>query len=124
MSTKPLLDRPPALHFILPRRSLYTIEQMERAARVMGQRGAEAQLHAHQELAAHLFQVMYTYFCTHQSALTERELTTRSHKVVQETLELLSCDNFALVKRFAGEGSFLGWVVWVMLGVEREWNPE
>lgn len=74
----------------------------------------------HKQLAAYLFPMMYTYLGTHQPALTDDERVAISQEIVQATLARLSHDDFALVAKFPGRGSFCGWAVQMMIGVMRE----
>ena len=83
-----------------------------------GERGRQLQKLAHQELAAYLYRIVYHYLVRRQSQrnpymllnLTRLELAALAQELVQEVLEKVACNDFALLDQFKGEGSFTSWV--------------
>ncbi|MGB0386230.1 MAG: hypothetical protein ACPGWR_15585 [Ardenticatenaceae bacterium] len=82
-----------------------------------GERGGRLQKQAHQELAAYLYRIVYHYLVGRQSqhhpymliSFTPLQLAALAQKFVQQTLEKVACNDFALLDQFEGEGSFTSW---------------
>lgn len=83
-----------------------------------GDEGYQAQALAHDDLAGYLYKVAYNYLLTRQAKANPQilvsfglsDLATLAQDFVQETLEKLAKNDFALLEQFKGEGSFTGWV--------------
>ena len=74
------------------------------------------QRQAHEDLARHLHRLAYTFLLQrranvpHLQTFTGEELAILAQSMVQELLEQLACDNFALLAQFRGQGRFLSWM--------------
>jgi RNA polymerase sigma factor (sigma-70 family) len=83
-----------------------------------GHGGYQAQALAHEDLASYLHTVAYNYLLTRQAKTNPQilvrfaplELATLAEDFVQETLEKLAKNDFALLDKFKGEGKFTSWV--------------
>lgn len=83
-----------------------------------GDEGYQAQALAHDDLAGYLYTVAYNYLLTRQAKANPQilvgfapmDLAALAQDFVQETLEKLAKNDFALLNQFKGEGNFTGWV--------------
>lgn len=78
------------------------------------------QRQAHEDLARHLHRLAYTCLLQrranvpHLQAFTGEELAILAQSMVQELLEQLARNNFALLAHFGGQGRFLSWMAQVL----------
>lgn len=88
-----------------------------------GVAGAEAQRDAHHALAGYLYVVIYNYLRGRQGQVAAlacfgaEEVAALAQDFVQDTLERLTRDRFALLDQYRGEGSFTGWAAQVARSV-------
>jgi RNA polymerase sigma-70 factor (ECF subfamily) len=80
-----------------------------------GKYGFERQRLAHQDLGKYLHKVVYNYLLMRQanlpalSSFSMEELAVLAQDFVQEALEKLAGNNFALLHQFEGRGRFTSW---------------
>ena len=80
-----------------------------------GAAGHAPQQRAHLDLANYLYVVGYNYLLRRQgdvavlATFTATELAALAEDFVQETLERLARDQFALLDKYRGEGAFTSW---------------
>lgn len=80
-----------------------------------GEAGAEAQQDAHHALAGYLYVVVFNYLRARQGQVTAlvcfgvEELAALAQDFVQDTLERLARERFALLQQYREAGSFTGW---------------
>lgn len=85
-----------------------------------GERGDDAQRAAHQDLARYLYVVAYNYLRLRQTDLyrlaefAAEEMAALAEDFVQETLEKLARDQFALLSRYNATGSFTSWAAQIV----------
>lgn len=85
-----------------------------------GDRGDDAQRLAHQDLARYLYVVAYNYLRLRQGDLyrlasfAAEEIAALAQDFVQETLEKLARDDFALLGRYSAVGNFTSWAAQVV----------
>lgn len=85
-----------------------------------GARGAAAQRAAHEDLGRYLYVVAYNYLRLREgdvpalAGFAREELAALAQDFVQETLEKLARNGFALLATFRGTGSFQGWAAQVV----------
>lgn len=85
-----------------------------------GDRGDDAQRLAHQDLARYLYVVAYNYLRLRQADLyrladfAAEELAALAEDFVQETLEKLARDDFALLGRYSAGGNFTSWAAQIV----------
>lgn len=85
-----------------------------------GEGGAHAQRSAHQDLARYLYVVAYNYLRLRQADLNRladfaaEELAALAEDFVQETLEKLVRDGFALLDRYNAAGNFTSWAAQIV----------
>lgn len=93
-----------------------------------GDRGEVEQELAHQALAVYLYDQVYYYLKDRQAqgnpwrlaGLSQEELPALAHDFVQQTLEKLVDDEFALLTRFRGEGRFISWMKMIVINEARQ----
>lgn len=85
-----------------------------------GDRGDDAQRLAHQDLARYLYVVAYNYLRLRQTDLyhlagfAAEELAALAEDFVQETLEKLARNDFALLGRYNAAGNFTSWAAQIV----------
>jgi RNA polymerase sigma-70 factor (ECF subfamily) len=85
-----------------------------------GAEGADAQRLAHEDLANYLYVVAYNYLRLRQDSLPSltafapEELAALAQDFVQETLEKLARNQFALLDQFRREGRFTSWAAQII----------
>jgi len=85
-----------------------------------GDCGVAAQRQAHQDLASYLYVVAYNYLRLRQSDLyrladfAAEEMAALAQDFVQETLEKLARDDFALLSRYSAVGNFTSWAAQIV----------
>jgi RNA polymerase sigma-70 factor (ECF subfamily) len=85
-----------------------------------GDCGDDAQRSAHQDLARYLYVVAYNYLRLRQADLyrladfAAEELAALAEDFVQETLEKLARDGFALLGRYNAAGNFTSWAAQIV----------
>lgn len=85
-----------------------------------GDCGDDAQRSAHQDLARYLYVVAYNYLRLRQTDLyrlaefAAEELAALAEDFVQETLEKLARDHFALLSRYNATGNFTSWAAQIV----------
>lgn len=85
-----------------------------------GEGGEHTQRSAHQDLARYLYVVAYNYLRLRQADLhrladfAAEELAALAEDFVQETLEKLARDQFALLGRYNAAGSFTSWAAQIV----------
>ncbi len=85
-----------------------------------GQAGHQNQRQAHQDLASYLYVVAYNYLRLRQGDLAALEdlapedLAALAQDMVQETLERLARDGFALLMSYREDGKFTSWAAQVV----------
>ncbi|MEM7131939.1 MAG: RNA polymerase sigma factor [Chloroflexota bacterium] len=100
-------------------------ENHEWLATLKGEMGHVAQQKAHEALAAYLFAAVQNFLLQRQSeyvwlsALAYPELATLAEDFVQNCLEKLSRNEYALLEQFAGIGSFTSWTAQIALNEAR-----
>ncbi len=93
-----------------------------------GVRGSEKQGLAHQDLANYLYVVIYNHLLKKQAGgeiallvgLTAKDLTAIGEDFVQETLEKLIKNDYALLDQYNGSGRFLSWVAAIIHNQARQ----
>ena len=85
-----------------------------------GDCGSERQSTAHRDLANYLYVVAYNYLCLRQADLraladfAPDETAALAQDFVQETLEKLARNDFALLASFSGAGKFTSWAAQIV----------
>lgn len=85
-----------------------------------GAEGADAQRLAHEDLANYLYVVAYNYLRLRQDSLSSltafapEELAALAQDFVQETLEKLARNHFALLGQFRRDGRFTSWAAQII----------
>ena len=85
-----------------------------------GDCGSERQSDAHRELANYLYVVAYNYLRLRQADLraladfAPEEVAALAQDFVQETLEKLARNEFALLASFSGAGKFTSWAAQIV----------
>lgn len=85
-----------------------------------GEDGDQAQQAAHHDLARYLYVVAYNYLRLRQADLhrltdfAAEELAALAEDFVQETLEKLARDRFALLGRYSADGNFTSWAAQIV----------
>jgi RNA polymerase sigma factor (sigma-70 family) len=85
-----------------------------------GERGLEYQEDAHNRLGQYLFKVGYNYLLKRRTDVASlqhlalAELTEHASDFVQDVLEKLAKDQFALLQKYRGEGRFLAWAAIIL----------
>jgi len=85
-----------------------------------GAEGADAQRLAHEDLANYLYVVAYNYLRLRQDSLpgltafAPEELAALAQDFVQETLEKLARNHFALLDQFRRDGRFTSWAAQII----------
>ncbi|MCO6452690.1 MAG: sigma-70 family RNA polymerase sigma factor [Caldilineales bacterium] len=85
-----------------------------------GAAGVQTQRQAHEDLANYLYVVAYNYLRLRQTDIAaldrfaEEEKAALAQDFVQETLEKLAADDFALLQNYRGDGRFLSWAASVV----------
>lgn len=85
-----------------------------------GEGGHQAQQAAHHDLARYLYVVAYNYLRLRQADLhrladfAAEELAALAEDFVQETLEKLARDEFALLGRYSADGNFTSWAAQIV----------
>lgn len=85
-----------------------------------GDCGGDAQRQAHEDLARYLYVVAYNYLRLRQgdlyrlADLAAEELAALAEDFVQETLEKLARDDFALLGRYSAVGNFTSWAAQIV----------
>ena len=85
-----------------------------------GDCGVAAQRQAHQDLASYLYVVAYNYLRLRQTDLyrladfAAEEMSALAQDFVQETLEKLARDDFALLGRYSAVGNFTSWAAQIV----------
>lgn len=88
-----------------------------------GETGAEAQHGAHHALAGYLYMVVFNYLRARQGQVAAlacfgaEEVAALAQDFVQDTLERLARDRFALLQQYREEGSFTGWAAQIARSV-------
>ena len=84
-----------------------------------GEKGIAVQRQAHEDLANYLYVVAYNYLRLRQTNIAalnrfaDEEMAALAQDFVQETLEKLAADEFALLQNYRSEGRFLSWTAMV-----------
>jgi RNA polymerase sigma factor (sigma-70 family) len=87
---------------------------------LQGECGGDAQRQAHLDLARYLYVVAFNYLRLRQSDLyrladlAAEELAALAEDFVQETLEKLARDDFALLDRYSAAGNFTSWAAQIV----------
>ncbi len=85
-----------------------------------GEGGEHAQRSAHQDLVRYLYVVAYNYLRLRQADLyrladfAAEELAALAQDFVQETMEKLARDDFALLGRYSAVGNFTSWAAQIV----------
>lgn len=85
-----------------------------------GARGGDAQRQAHEDLARYLYVVAFNYLRLRQADLyrladlAAEEMAALAQDFVQETLEKLARDDFALLGRYSAVGNFTSWAAQIV----------
>lgn len=85
-----------------------------------GDCGGDVQRQAHQDLARYLYVVAFNYLRLRQgdlyrlADLAAEELAALAEDFVQETLEKLTRDDFALLGRYSAGGNFTSWAAQIV----------
>src|SRR5262245_41659480 len=84
-------------------------------AELRGERGITKRHTAFLDLSKYLYRVVYNYLISRQASIVilasfaPEELAALAHDFVQDTLEKLIGNEFALLNRFQEEGRFTSW---------------
>lgn len=88
-------------------------------SQLTGKRGLADQAEAHNDLAVYLYVVTYNLLLGYSSSvlalrgLSSVDLEELSRDFVQDALQKLSKDGYALLDKFSGEGKFTSWMAQV-----------
>lgn len=85
-----------------------------------GVQGADVQRQAHSDLGSYLYVVAYNYLDRRRSSLSilsefdNDELAELAHDFVQETLEKLANNQYAVLDQYSGAGRFTSWAAQII----------